>query len=123
MKLPFIAICSISVLILAGCADSNKSVTESTTETSTKAVPALNWVEAKQTYNREAPIPSQCYTKTDQHYNPCYVCHQTYKNDPDRPNAVKDGFLQGVYAFSDEGVTNSWTNLFVDRRAYIDSVF
>jgi hypothetical protein len=71
-------------------------------------------------YNREAPIPPQCYTRTESRFNPCYTCHQSY--DDKRPNMMNDGFLQGSYAFSDLGVTNHWRNLFEDRRAYIAGI-
>ena len=36
-------------------------------------------------YNQEAPIPPQCYTRTEGDFNPCYTCHQTYE-DRARPN-------------------------------------
>lgn len=72
-------------------------------------------------YNREAVIPPQCYTKTEGENNPCYTCHQTY-SDPKRPNSMADGFLQGDYDFSDLGVHNHWTNLFVDRRDEIAEI-
>lgn len=77
-------------------------------------------IELGETYNAEAPIPPQCYTKTEGKFNPCYTCHQSY--DEDRPNQLNDGFLQGSYAFSDFGTTNRWQNLFKDRRDYIDSI-
>lgn len=67
-------------------------------------------------YNPEAPIPAQCYTKTDGVNNPCFICHQTYDASEQRPNVQNDGFFQGTYVFSDVGVSNSWQNLFVDRR-------
>lgn len=82
---------------------------------------ALDYVKHKEAYNPEAPIPSQCYTETKGVHNPCYVCHQTYR-EPKRPNMMHDGFQQGSYAFSEEGETNSWTNLFKDRRAAIAKV-
>ncbi|WP_341939516.1 hypothetical protein [Marinimicrobium sp. C2-29] len=81
---------------------------------------ARDYLHAGEAYNREAPIPSQCYTKTDGKKNPCYTCHQTYGDD--RPNQMNDGFLQGSYAFSEFGVRNHWQNLFKDRRDYIASV-
>ncbi|MCH2107752.1 MAG: hypothetical protein MK135_00350 [Polyangiaceae bacterium] len=65
-------------------------------------------------YNREAPIPPQCYTRTEGKHNPCYVCHQTY-SDKNRPNFAYDGALQGSYEFSEIGLTNSWRNLFLDK--------
>lgn len=72
-------------------------------------------------YNAEAPIPPQCYTKTEGRFNPCYTCHQTY-DDRARPNYMDDGQLQGDYNFSDVGVTNHWENLFVDRSAAVAAI-
>ncbi len=78
-------------------------------------------IAANTLYNREAVIPPQCYTKTEGVNNPCYTCHQT-DSDPKRPNSMADGFLQGDYNFSDLGVHNHWTNLFVDRRDEIAEI-
>jgi len=75
--------------------------------------------------NEEAPIPSQCYTKTEGNHNPCYTCHQTYKsseNDPHKTNLRNDGVNQGLYNFSDEGEINSWKNLFVNRTKWINKI-
>lgn len=83
-------------------------------------VAALDYLQANEAYNREAPIPSQCYTKTDGQHNPCYTCHQTYGDR--RPNQMHDGFLQGSYAFSEFGERNHWQNLFKDRRDYIEQI-
>ena len=66
------------------------------------------------TFNAEAIIPPQCYTKTEGRHNPCYVCHQNAK--PGRVNVMNDGDLQLEYSFSDLGQTNHWRNLFEDRR-------
>lgn len=60
--------------------------------------------------NREAPIPLQCYTKTEGLSNPCWTCHTT----PRFPNMMDDWELQKEYAFSSQGMTNHWTNIFVD---------
>src|SRR5690606_5441758 len=68
--------------------------------------------------NREAPIPPQCYTKTEGRANPCWVCHAPARF----PNAMVDWDLQASYSFSDAGKTNYWTNLFVDRRAAIAQI-
>jgi hypothetical protein len=68
--------------------------------------------------NREAPIPPQCYTKTEGRANPCWVCHAPARF----PNAMVDWDLQASYSFSDEGKINYWTNLFVDRRAAIATI-
>lgn len=69
------------------------------------------------TYNSEAVIPPQCYTKTESQFNPCYTCHQSSKLG--NPNRMDDAVLQGTYAFSDVGVNNHWVNLFEDRRERI----
>jgi hypothetical protein len=71
--------------------------------------------------NYEATITSMCYTKHEQIHNPCYVCHQNEKYDG-RANRMGDGDLQNEYAFSDLGMTNQWTNLFVDRREKIANI-
>lgn len=68
--------------------------------------------------NREAPIPVQCYTKTDGISNPCWTCH----TQSSYPNLRDDAELQGEYSFSDYGTTNRWSNLFVDRTAAIESI-
>jgi len=75
--------------------------------------------------NEEAPIPPQCYTKTQGKHNPCYTCHQTYQqaeNNNDRTNLRNDGANQGIYNFSDEGEINSWKNLFVNRHKWIEQI-
>ena len=70
--------------------------------------------------NEEAPVPAQCYTRTEGVHNPCYVCHQVYTPDADKPrmNKLDDGGLQGVYLFSDVGMKNHWNNLFIDKREW-----
>ena len=70
--------------------------------------------------NREAPIPSQCYTKTDGRHNPCYTCHQNYTDG--RANVHNDGGLQGDYEFSWLGVKNHWSNLFKDRSQQVADI-
>ncbi len=75
--------------------------------------------------NEEAPIPPQCYTKTEGINNPCYTCHQTYASSEDtsyRTNLRNDGANQGIYNFSDEGEINSWKNLFVDRQKWTKNI-
>ena len=73
--------------------------------------------------NLEATIPPQCYTKTEGRYNPCYACHQMYdRKGEDRINELDDGSIQGGYIFSDIGVTNHYSNLFVDRSAWLASI-
>lgn len=72
--------------------------------------------------NLEAPIPPQCYTKTEDRFNPCYTCHQRYPSEEERMNRLDDGDLQGGYAFSDVGLSNHWSNLFVDRQQWLEQV-
>lgn len=72
-------------------------------------------------FNREASVPAMCYTKHDEQYNPCYVCHQDKVSDG-RANVMDDGFLQNEYLFSDFAMTNHWTNLFKDRTAQIAQI-
>ena len=67
--------------------------------------------------NREALIPSMCYTRTDGRHNPCYVCHQRPIEGDGHENRMDDGYLQGEYGFSDYALRNRWKNLFEDRRA------
>lgn len=74
-------------------------------------------------FNAEASIPSQCYTQTEQKHNPCYTCHQIHNEElGDRLNQLNDGALQGDYGFSDVGMSNHWTNLFVDRTDWLEQV-
>ncbi len=61
--------------------------------------------------NREAPVPIQCYTKTNGVSNPCWTCHTASTF----PNLRNDDELQVEYAFSSYGETNHWTNAFTDR--------
>ncbi len=68
--------------------------------------------------NPEAVIPPQCYTKTESRFNPCWTCHASAT----RPNAMWDSKLQAEYAFSDEGMTNAWRNLFEDHAAEIAAI-
>ncbi len=67
------------------------------------------------TANREAPVPPQCYTRTDGLSNPCWTCHTL----PRDPNFQTDWQLQESYAFSDFALENRWENLFRDRSAAI----
>jgi hypothetical protein len=50
------------------------------------------------------------------------VCHQTYEGDKERTNMMRDGFQQGSSAFSEQGETNGWKNLFADRRKAIEKM-
>lgn len=81
----------------------------------------LRPVEDGTTYNPEAVVPPQCYTRHEATYNPCMTCHQSYPFG-DRPNSMNDGGLQASYDFSDIGVTNHWTNLFEDRSAAVAAI-
>jgi len=72
-----------------------------------------SFASRRQVANVEAGIPPQCYTKTDAVSNPCWTCHTTSKY----PNLMGDYELQKEYAFSEVGMTNHWSNLFVDRSA------
>lgn len=72
------------------------------------------------TFNREAIIPPQCYTRTEGHFNPCYVCHQD--PIPGRENTMSDADLQAAYTFSDVGFHNHWDNLFEDRSAKVAKI-
>jgi len=71
--------------------------------------------------NREAFVPPQCYTKTEGRSNPCYVCHQTY-GSLKSVNTMSDGYLQGLYDFSDYALVNHWENLFVDRTKAVAAI-
>ncbi|MDY6828946.1 MAG: hypothetical protein SV583_06180 [Pseudomonadota bacterium] len=71
-------------------------------------------------YNRETPIPPQCYTDSAGEHNPCYVCHQDAI--PGRENTMNDRDLQEAYSFSDQGLTNHWSNLFEDRSARVAAI-
>lgn len=80
-------------------------------------------VSNERIFNNEATVPPQCYTKTEGRHNPCYTCHQMYdRRGRDRLNQLDDGSLQGGYAFSDEGLTNHYTNLFIDRTHWLEAI-
>lgn len=75
--------------------------------------------------NQEAPIPPQCYTRTEGQHNPCYTCHQAYDRKGEslpRANQLDDGGLQGGYLFSDEGMSNHWKNLFTERSQWLSKI-
>lgn len=82
--------------------------------------PTQNRIEVWAMYNREAPIPPQCYTRTEGRHNPCYVCHQNAI--PGHENAMNDGDLQSRYEFSTTGQRNHWRNLFEDRSARVAQI-
>ncbi|WP_133491745.1 hypothetical protein [Alcanivorax sp. 24] len=113
MKYTFVPL--LAGLLLAAC-DQAGQVENRTVEAAGNAGPQRQIPpDLNRIYNQEAPIPPQCYTRTEGDFNPCYTCHQTYP-DRTRPNTMWDGYLQGSYDFSELGETNHWLNLFVDRR-------
>jgi hypothetical protein len=117
-------ICITTISFLSACSDSNDQAIGAESkqkEVARDSIPASAYLEHNETYNPESVIPPQCYTKTDGDKNPCYICHQSY-TDPLRPNFVKDASLQGNYEFSDEGMKNSWKNLFKDRTKEIAGI-
>ncbi len=71
--------------------------------------------------NREAVVTPMCYTKHDEQYNPCYVCHQD-KIPDGHANKMDDGYLQNEYRFSDFGRNNHWSNLFKDRSGDVAKI-
>lgn len=130
---PFILL---NVVLLTGCFDNEMPMSDVTyvqqTSSSTSLysapykegddIPALAYMQYDEEYNPESVIPPQCYTKTQGKNNPCYACHQTDKQDKNRPNTMNDGHLQGVYEFSDLGLKNHWKNLFIDRTHLIAGI-
>jgi hypothetical protein len=82
--------------------------------------PRPNLHPSTATYNLEAVIPPQCYTRTEGKHNPCYVCHQDAI--PKRENVMNDGGLQAEYSFSDLGLANHWENLFHSRLERINKI-
>ena len=104
--------------LLLGCHESDEQVEPNAMATYT----AQDYLDSNEVYNPESVIPPQCYTKTEQQYNPCYVCHQSYPRVENRPNKMADFTLQGEYQFSEIGMTNSWRNLFVDRSKDIEKI-
>ena len=107
-------------IFLTACSD-EPSTPQLFESAQASVIPAIKYIEHGETYNPEAVIPPQCYTKTEGKHNPCYVCHQSY-NDKKRSNQMSDGTLQGSYDFSDVGLKNSWKNLFIDRSDQINQV-
>jgi len=91
------------------------TTTPTTTPTATYDPLAFAASRAGAVANLEASIPPLCYTKTHGTSNPCWACH----THPRAPNQLEDADLQEAYAFSDVGLENHWTNLFVDRRPAI----
>lgn len=108
------------ILVLSACSD-DKLSPEIFNQAQADSFPAKAYLEHDEIYNPEAVIPPQCYTKTQGQHNPCYVCHQSY-DDKQHSNQMRDGTLQGSYDFSDEGLKNSWKNLFIDRSEKIKDI-
>ena len=99
--------------VLAGSADAGDAVTRNLD----------TYVgNANRMYNQEAVVPPQCYTRHEAKYNPCYTCHQSYPDQPDRPNYMSDQVLQSEYQFSAMGETNHWKNLFIDRSGAVAEI-
>ncbi|MCH6258335.1 hypothetical protein MLD52_17370 [Puniceicoccaceae bacterium K14] len=82
--------------------------------------PSVEGYPVANVYNREGVVPPQCYTKTEGHFNACYVCHQSPIED--RENVMNDIGLQIAYSFSDLGMTNHWKNLFEDRTERVAQI-
>lgn len=57
---------------------------------------SLEVAAAGRFFNVEGVTPPQCYTRIEGRHNPCYVCHQTNRDDM-RPNFMADGQLQEAY--------------------------
>lgn len=79
---------------------------------------AMALASVGQTVNFEAAVPPMCYTRTGGESNPCWVCHTRGEGW----NTLVDWDLQTEYSFSDQALTNHWSNLFVDRGPFIASV-
>ena len=110
-----------TALLLGGCGENSAPVSPLP-----DVVPAQRVsVTSERITNLEAPVPPQCYTRTDSRHNPCYTCHQMYDRSADaerRMNELDDGGLQGDYLFSEEGLANHWSNLFVDRQDWLAAI-
>ncbi|KZN45061.1 hypothetical protein N476_25755 [Pseudoalteromonas luteoviolacea H33] len=132
MQYPLLISTLALTIVLSGCTEplgQNKILPTDTEQVSHLTpykqgddIPAMAYIEHQEVYNPESVIPPQCYTKTDGVNNPCYACHQSYHDDKTRPNVMKDGDLQGDYAFSDLGLKNHWKNLFIDRTDLIKGI-
>ncbi|HET8710253.1 MAG TPA: hypothetical protein VFM32_02670 [Spongiibacteraceae bacterium] len=134
MSAKLISLATLAVLMLAGCQTAEKPSATATEKpkapheqlierlqaSNTVLPPKQNLIELWAMYNREAPIPPQCYTRTEGKHNPCYVCHQNAI--PGHENVMNDGELQSQYEFSDTGMNNHWRNLFEDRSARVAAI-
>ena len=114
------------LLMLAACQPAPSPVSSDSAHSSLPevAIELRRQLAGSHQANEEAPVPAMCYTKTEGQHNPCYVCHQLYPREDgsERMNRLDDGGIQGSYLFSDEGTTNHWRNLFVDRRDWLNEV-
>ncbi|MGR6871098.1 hypothetical protein ACU6U9_02050 [Pseudomonas sp. HK3] len=111
----------IGIFFLNSACSDNGATPELFESAQANNIEAMDYISHGETYNPEAVIPPQCYTKTEGKHNPCYVCHQSY-SDKQRSNQMRDGTLQGSYDFSDVGLKNSWKNLFIDRTEQINKI-
>ncbi len=68
--------------------------------------------------NLEPSVPPQCYARTTNGANPCWVCH----TEGTTPNTQDDADLQADLTFSDYAKTNHWTNLFADRSREVAAI-
>lgn len=125
MKRYILIIGSISFVVILVAAGINKAKRDNESLLPSMDKNLIVIPTANGSFNEEAPIPPQCYTKTNGVNNPCYTCHQTYPSSNTasyRTNLRNDGANQGVYNFSDEGEINSWKNLFVNRQQWIEKI-
>ncbi|KZY36069.1 hypothetical protein A3752_14150 [Oleiphilus sp. HI0081] len=133
----YINLLALLVLMSACSSDSNtsKNNTQNDPDAETELLASLNFpteinegtsgqlraTEDGITYNKEAIVPPQCYTKHEAKHNPCMACHQTHPFGSST-NYMADGVLQAEYAFSDVGVTNHWKNLFEDKTEKVGQI-
>lgn len=113
--------------VLTACDSGSAAVMPRSDMTTHQLLPEVALVSRMNTnareINEEAPIPAQCYTRTDGAHNPCYVCHQSYdRRQESRMNKLDDGGIQGAYIFSDVGTQNHWLNLFQDKSEWVDKI-
>ena len=116
MFITAIATVAVAAAGLTGCKRKPKTEATATSEVGASRQAYNPMAAAKASYrkvkNPEAVIPVQCYTVTEGKSNPCWTCHTREQF----PNMRGDFNLQWTYSFSDVGLTNQWSNLFVDRR-------
>ena len=115
-----------SVLLLISCGDEDNKEDfppqENDVETYIKSLEKENGISYKEIKNLGAYIPSLCYTKTkDQNgkiHNSCYSCHTKGKI----PNYINDSDLQLYYNFPKIMLKNPYTNLFTDKRQFVNNI-